>query len=287
MEAAGRRYIYHSSAKDVIKIYSLADIHYGNRGAHMELFLKDVQKIRDDPYAFWVGGGDYADYIGVGDKRFDARVLSSDLIIEDLGQLGFVLTSNIKKYFEPIKHKCLGLLFGNHEDKYQKTNQQMQLHQWLCTELGVRNLGYCALFDVVIGQSKAKGAVLEPKPRHKNKVSNVMSYRIFCHHGAGGAQTAGGKINRLVGFMNAFEADIYMSAHSHDAIAKRIASIHANASCTEITNHDKVGFVTGSYLRTYTQGVTGYGEVKGYAPVPLGALCVEIHTSNGEARVTI
>ena len=46
----------------------------------------------------------------------------------------------------------------------------------------------------------------------------------------------------------------------------------ANAACTEIIQHEKVGLISGSYLETYCKGTTGYGEVKGYSPVPMGAV---------------
>lgn len=288
MKAGGRQHIYYGKRDAKIKIYGIADIHYGNRGSHMEMFLKDVQKIKNDPHAFWIGGGDYADYVGLGDKRFDPRVLADDMIIDDLGALGYVLTRRIRDFFEPIKHKCLGLVFGNHEDKYQKTNQQMQLHQWLCTELGVKNLGYCALLDVVFARaSRTNGAVLEQKARHTNSVREAFTKRFFVHHGAGGATTPGGKMNRLIKFMNAFDADIYMVGHVHDKIARRFPMLSASPTCNEIREKNKVGFVTGSYLKTYTEGMTSYGEVKGYDPVPLGALSVDIETGTQEAYVRI
>jgi hypothetical protein len=38
-----------------------------------------------------------------------------------------------------------------------------------------------------------------------------------------------------------------------------------------------VGVISGSYLKTYAQGVTTYGEQKGYEPTSLGAAWVQIH----------
>jgi hypothetical protein len=131
------------------------------------------------------------------------------------------------------------------------------------------------------------------KSGHPRIVENCMSelssqtFRIYGHHGSGGAATPGGKLNRLLRFMNDFDADIYAIGHVHDVVVKSWPRIGANNACDKLIEIPRIGIVTGSYLRTYTQGSTGYGEVKGYSPVPLGAVAVEIepHTRKMGARI--
>ncbi len=287
MQAAGKRWITYPSRCDKFRLWNIADIHLGNCGTERKHLMRDIAAIRDDPYSLWIGGGDYADYIGIKDKRFDPSVLDNDIMVSDLGQLGYVLTKRVKELFEPIKDKCLGLAFGNHEDKYQKTQEQMQLHQWLCTELGVANLGYSAFLDAVFVRSRCSGPTIQPKPPARTVSSSTAAYRIFVHHGTGGATTPGGKLNRLLKFMHDFRADIYFVGHVHDALSKRLPRIGADATCTEIVEHDSIGVVAGSYLRTYTQGITGYGEIKGYSPVPLGATYVEITPDRREMHARV
>ncbi|KKK44297.1 hypothetical protein LCGC14_3167350, partial [marine sediment metagenome] len=108
-----------------------------------------------------------------------------------------------------------------------------------------------------------------------------VSFRFYLHHGAGAAQTSGGKINRLEDFMKKNRADIYMIGHVHDKMARRQQPIGANASCNKLVHKNRIGVISGSYLKTYQQGSIGYGEQKGYAPVSLGAAWVRI---NPEAR---
>jgi predicted phosphodiesterase len=283
MQAAGKVYIFYPSRGDRINLWNFADLHYGNRGCAYDRLIKDRDHILADENSFWVGGGDYADYIGMGDKRFDPRVLEG-IGVADLDQLGHIQTQHIRDLFAPIKHKCLGLLFGNHEAKYMRTFQQFSLHQWLCTELGVPNLGYSALLDIVFTRGQCETPRLSRKPSGK---TTSRTFRLYIHHGAGGAQTPGGKMNRLLKFMSDFHADIYMIGHVHDVIAKRRVTLAANSTCNEIIERQSIGIVTGSYLRTYTQDVTGYGEEKGYSPVPLGATYVEIHPATGELRASV
>lgn len=282
MEPAGRRYIVHPSRSDVFTIWSLADLHYGNRACALDRIKADIETIRKDPRAFWLGGGDYAEYISMRDRRFDADTILETLQISDLGKLGTVLTERVADLFRPIAHKCLGLLFGNHEAVYARTQEQTNLHGWLCTTLGVPNLGYSAFVDAIfVRDSHVKAPALRSDPGDRYFRFRV---RIFAHHGAGGANTPGGKLNRLVQFMHAFEADVYMIGHVHDQKGQRLPRITADDRCEKITARDSVGIISGSYLKTYAQGVTTYGEIKGYMPATLGASFVRVRPDTGEIK---
>ncbi len=286
MEAAGKRYIVHPSRSDELVIYDLADIHDGNRACALSDFKRDRDRIRDDPNAFWVGGGDYGEYISVSDRRFASQTVAEWITVEDLGHLGSTIRKHIRDLFQPIKHKCLGLLLGNHEISYARAKEQEDMHSWLCVSLGVPNLGYCALLDIVFvrkpGCKRPRLVATAPGKGHTSQ-----TFRLFLHHGAGYAQTEGGKINKLVQFMRNFDADIYMVAHVHDQTGKRVIEIAADSACTKLIDRQRLGIITGSYLKTYAQGVTGYGEIKGYRPVPLGARFVSIRPETREMKAEI
>lgn len=287
MQASGKRYISYPSRKDTIKIWNIADIHLGNKACEKDRLARDIATIKNDPYSFWIGGGDYADYIGYEDKRFDPQSVDQTLSIMDLGDLGYVLTRRVRDLFEPIKDKCLGLIYGNHEEKYMKNNTSMELHNWLCTELGVRNLGYSAFVDIVFWR-RAGGQL--PKLGYKAPGRNDGSrfqQRLYIHHGAGGATTPGGKINRLIKFMDSFEADVYMVGHVHDQLMIKRPVLMCNQQCDDIQERVRIGMISGAYLKTYAQDTTGYGEMKGFAPVPLGAVYIEIVPDKKEVYARI
>jgi hypothetical protein len=288
MQASGKRWITYPSRNSAISMWCFGDLHLGNQATELDRLRRDIKKVEADPGAFWVGVGDYCDYIGVGDKRFDPACLPDDLLARDLGQLGAHFTKLVRDLFSPIKHKCLGLALGNHETKYQRANQQEHLHGWLCTELGVPNLGYSALFDVAFvrmtGGSEPK--LLFKPPTAKDR-GNTFTRRFYIHHGAGAAATPGGKINRLIGFMQAIEADVYIIGHVHDQVAKRLVRLGADEDCTKLTERVKLGVVSGSYLKTYAQDCTSYGEEKGYSPTALGAIRIEVMPDKGEVYANI
>lgn len=252
----------------------------------MNRIKEDIKKIADDPLSFWLGGGDYSDAISVTDRRFDPDCVSENITVKDLGRLGLALNEQVRDLFKPIAHKCLGLLEGNHELVYERTKEQHDRHSWLCQELGVPNLGYCCLMDVVLLRGKEPELLRKYGENMHGKVTG-STYRIFSHHGAGAAQTPGGKLNRLTQFMDSFDADIYFVHHVHDQVGKRIVVLSANESCNKIVEREKLGIISGSYLRTYTQGCIGYGEQKGYRPVPIGARFAKIHPESKRLEGTI
>ena len=289
MEAAGKRYIVHGSRGTEIKIWNIADIHWMSKACAEGKVREDLATIRDDPYSFWVGGGDYCDFIGYSDKRWDPDAVADWVSVSDLGQLGRIGTAAIRDLFKPIRHKCLGLLLGNHEKHYQKANQQEDLHAWLCTELDVPNLQYSAFVKLSFQHaSRISKPRLQAEPCNRDAGSpRVAEILMFCHHGAGYAQTPGGKINRLIAFMDRFDADLYFCAHVHDRLGRRKVKLSVDAKCTEIIQRVQLGIITGSYLKTYAKGVTTYGEQRGYEPVSIGAAWVSIRPETREMRAEI
>ena len=146
--------------------------------------------------------------------------------------------------------------------------------------MGAPCLGYCAFSDISFLRCPSVPAPTLVRAFHESVMDDTKcsTYRVrfFLHHGAGASRTEGGKLNRLIAFMERFDADVYFSAHCHDQVAKRVAILTASPDCTKLQEKSRLGIITGTYLRTYHQGSCTYGEVKGYLPVPLGARYVKV-----------
>jgi hypothetical protein len=285
MQAAGKMYIWHSSRSDTFKLVYFSDIHWLAQACAEKEVMRTVQEIIADPHTFWIGGGDYGEFIGFGDaKRFDPDAISERVSVKDLGRLGKKTYEGVRDLFDPIKDKCLGLIVGNHEKQYMRRQQQEDLHGWLCTELGVADLGYSCLMDVVFCRASklTKVPVLRATAPPRSAGHANQSFRVWCHHGAGAAQTKGGKINRLSSFMRNFDADIFFMGHVHDQMGCRLQVLKADADCVKLRNREKIGVVSGSYLKTYAQDIISYGEQKGYEPTTLGAAHVMIKPDTRE-----
>ena len=294
MEAAGSRYIGRKHASDVIRLWVLADWHIGNRDSRKGLLREHIAAIEADPNSYWIGLGDYADYISPSDPRFDPESIEEDISARDTGRLGKVLTDKVLALMEPIKGKCVGLAYGNHEWKYMRNKEQQDLHGYLCTALGVPNLGYSFRVDLTVEYVGAKhwrpdvssvGVEGRVGKRHSAGTTDPNKaqwrVRIFGHHGAGGAATFSGKANRLERFMNYFDADLYLCAHVHEEMARPRTRIGTNSRATQIIEMPQLGIITGSYLNSYGQGThAGYYERWGGAPSFCGAAIVNIDVPN-------
>ena len=84
--------------------------------------------------------------------------------------------------------------------------------------------------------------------------------------------------------MHNVEADIYFMGHVHEQKGQRNVRLGANATCDKLSARESIGVITGSYLKTYSNKCTSYGEVKGYTPTPLGAARVTIRPETREIK---
>jgi len=284
---AGTHYIVYNSRSDVLSLTVFADGHEGARGARTDKLDRDIAAIRDDPNAYWLHLGDYADFISTSDRRrFDPAVLDPTIPIEAMGYLGKYLVTRVRDRFAPIAHKCIGIGYGNHEWYYMKEEEQQDLHGWLCQELGVPNFGYCFITDVAfIRCSRGKPGLYRERPYKKG--GQTWTRRIFGHHGASCAQTPGGRIKHIDDAMHQYNADIYLLAHVHgQAVAPPHVVLGANHDCSRIQPYYKLGAITGSYLETYPEGAgAGYGERRMYRPSHLGAIKVYFEPDKRKAWI--
>lgn len=269
MEFAGQQFIVYGDEAAWFTIHGLSDIHYGNKACSLDTVRQDIEAIRTDPWAFWVGVGDYAEYINHMDKRFDPTCVADDITVSDLACLGGALTERVAALFRPIRHKCLGLAFGNHEIKYMRLNTQRDMHALMCGSLDVLDLGYTGIFDIVFIHEPGRAAPGLSRTRPAEGVE-TWKRRTLVFHGSGYAQTVGGKANKVRAKLTDVDCDLLFIGHLHDKIAGHKVTLQANEECTEPMQREQKGVMCGSYLRTYAPGMTGYGEIKGYSPVPFG-----------------
>lgn len=236
----------------------------------LERFYKDREEIKKDPFSLWVEPGDYCDWIVPGDKRWDPASFDEKVKVNDLTSFAAHCSKQIIKDFEPIKKKGLGFGIGNHDLVYLSRNSEIQIHQEICDALEVPNLGYSGWFDLYfVYENGFKGVAIKvgnKPPKHYR-----AKLRVMTHHGIGAAATAGGKMNALKRIVDMVDADLVITGHLHEEIAKKFIRLFPNANCDTIESKTTMGLISSSYLRTYAQDYISYGERKGYAPTSLGA----------------
>ena len=237
-------------AQSTFHLYCLGDIHAGTIHCAESHIKRKVADIKADTNAMWIGMGDYGDFITPKDKRWADGQIASWVDSADIGES---VRDYLVDLLSPIKHQCIGLLYGNHEVSYSKQNDG-KVHQHICKDLGLPNLSYSSFVKMHFERENST---------EKHLVTGCFT------HGAGNAVTEGWKLNNLVKFMKSFKADIYGYAHVHDYVSKTLTRLDVN-SRGKISNISSTGVTTGSWFRTYTQGInSSYGEQKVYPPTEL------------------
>jgi len=231
------------------KLYCVGDIHAGTIHCTEEHIKRKIDEIKQTKNAYWIGMGDYAEWITPKDKRFDPNLKSIAEWVEP-DNIAHCQTEWLTKLFEPIQKKCVGLLYGNHENSIRVFNHDNVIKN-LCDNLNVDNLGFSCFLRLFFKRDNSNESHL---------VTGVFT------HGSSGAITEGAKLMSLMRFMKSFEADIYGYAHIHDYIPKSYSRIKISPQ-GKIKSSVAIGATTGSWFRTYTKGtVASYGEQKVYPP---------------------
>ena len=259
------------SRKDVFKLHPLGDIHGGILHCDEKAIKARIKDIAEDPFALWIGMGDYAEFIDPRDNRWDPEITSPWV------QQGNVISSQRKwvtKLFRPIVDKCVGLIEGNHEEKIRKRTFN-DVYMDICEDLGVTPLGYSCFVDFKFRRT----------PRGKEGGS-VTSFVGHFKHGSGGGTTKGWKINTLLRGVKDFpECSIYAMGHLHDIITDKDTPLHMTAH-GHLGQKMKAVAMTGCWVQTYKEGVRpSYAEAKGYSPSPIDAPIFYITPDKGIVSV--
>lgn len=237
---------------DIVSLYPLGDMHAGTIHCVENDLRRKVKEIKEDPFAYWVGMGDAAEFITPSDPRWEPSGKSICSWVEQ-DNIAECQTEWIVDLLNPIRDKCIFALYGNHEEAIRKHNHN-NVHQNICKRLNIVNGGWSCFLHLNF---------------QRTRTSSKQIKGVFTH-GSGGAVTRGAKLQKLERFMGDFIADIFAYAHMHDILQSVSPRLTTNKNM-KLINVKRIGVVTGSWFRTYTQGIhASYGEMKMYPPTTLG-----------------
>jgi len=238
-------------------LHFLGDIHVGQGNHNREHFLERVEVIKKDPYALWLGMGDYGDHIYYTDPRFDLNSQDSTVTA---GELRDGVMGQIRKLcdsLEPIRGKCIGLLTGNHEETIVK-KYHLDPTREMAFRMDVKYGGYCSITHISVGYR-----------------GSSYSLKVFAHHGYGGGRRHGVQINKIEDALRvAPTCDIFAMGHVHGKALSTLETIDVSER-GNMMHRQKVFIITGSYSDTYRQGVLSYAEKGMFTQAGLGAPVVQ------------
>jgi len=252
---------------DVFYLYPFFDAHLGAIESSEDALIRKVRECADrGRKGLALGGGDWSDCITAKDNRWRGNGLAP-----------WVEKSNIvdsqkrrcEEIFNPLKEEgqLIAIGTGNHEEEIHRRHNDDIIRN-LCRDMRVPYAGYQAY--IVLKFSRAG------KTTH--------SLVIHSWHGAGGAQTEGARLMRLVRLVNDIEADIYLMGHLHTMTSYTPDRLVYRDG--KIKSVKLAATICGSWLKTYNQPDEGtiqdptYGEEKGYKPSRIGMPIIKIAPDN-------
>jgi len=255
-------------------LFPISDPHLGSIHCAEDQLTKRRDEIGETRNALMVGVGDMIDCIRKNDKRFDIEGLPLWLE-KHKGNLIETQRKRAVEIFKPVSSKIIAWGSGNHEETIHiRDNDDVARN--MAEDLGVPYGGYSSFINLSF---------------HRLHSTEIHAIKIHAWHGAGAAQTEGARIMRLMRLVNEVEAHIYLMGHLHCIATYMPQRLICRAG--RIDYIQLAAVITGSWLKTYTQGRIDrpispcYAETKGYKPSAIGAPVIRIRPDTLEFKVII
>ena len=223
-----------------IELLVLADYHYADPHSDHDAIRKDIDYVNSRENAYCVLAGDLLDCAlksSLGDCYVNLSPMEELTAMMDL--------------IQPIAHKVLAIVGGNHEARHYRTNG-VDMTRLLARQLGIEDKYSpdTALVFLRFGSDK------DHARRHR-----PILYTIYLTHGSGGGRKEGGKIQRLADYCQICDADLYIAGHVHLPASFKTGFARPSAANNSITYCTKL-FVNSAAKLQYG----GYGDTGGFKP---------------------
>ncbi len=240
---------YKFKASDIY-LYPIGDIHIGDKSFNKTSLGKlkgYINWIKKTPnaYAFLMG-----DIVNCATLNSPSSPFAQDMDLSDQIKLAV-------KLFEPIKHKILGAIDGNHENRLRVYSGYSPTIS-ICERLGIQYFGESAVLLLRLGCHSGKNKDKSPR----------ATFVVYAHHTVGGGSTPGGKMNRVDKLRQIVcNADIYLGSHNHALGCFHTIVYRVNPTTEKIEELRQMLVDCGGYL-SYRGS---YAETRQLPPLKIGS----------------
>lgn len=250
-------------------LYPIGDFQIGNVNVNEKLLEGVIKEIEKKPNAYWIGMGDYGDYINRSDRRFNPRALAPWISTYDLGDIAAAQLRRLEQLLTPIASKCLALLNGNHEDD-NYLHYERDVYADLVTMIKQKG-GFPAEHQLALGYQGYLQLAFYQRP---DKQAG-RRFTISLHHGFGGGKRIGSKMNNMELWLWTHDCDVAVFGHTHNSGAIPAGVEYVDAG-HKIRTKCRYGAYSGTFLVDKNLGVDGYEVKKGMLPLPYGGCRIHI-----------
>lgn len=254
-----------------VRITPLADIHAGTIFCDEALVREWVKRIAEDEFHFWIGMGDYAEFINRKEWRHRASHEAKWLHGRD--DIARLQVEWLADTLAPIRHKCLGLIRGNHEDsmvRHYERDVYYDLVQAIKTDPNDR---------LALGTEGFLRVTLRRSGR------SAQAFDFYLHHGYGGGKLLGADALELGRLATSFDFDVALMGHRHRLVVIP-GEVRVGLSASgrlRLVRKDMRAALCGSFRNEVLEGVEcGYARRKGYPPKRTGPLTIELEAFCGK-----
>lgn len=272
MNGVLRREWQEVSRSDTFTVIPIGDIHLGNAACDELRFKATIDRIAADPSCYWIGLGDYCDFVNLSDKRFDPASLASWLKVHHLGDVARAQKERFLELVQPIAGKCLALVEGNHEAAIRKRYERDIYREIV---LGIKEqAGHPVGHHLAIGVC---GWLLLAFYRPDRDKGPRRTMRFYLHHGFVGGKLAGAKALNMQRWLWTHNADCVIFGHSHNT-GVQVEAVESCSTNGRVEYAQRIGVYGGTYMRG-----ARYAQEAGYFPLPLSG--VEIRLRPGAVKI--
>lgn len=257
-----------------INLYPISDVQVGAAGANEDGFREHIEYALDDPYARFIGVGDYTDGVSPSNRRallaaFERGELY-DTAREMLVDAAKRQAARFLTLVEGTEGRWDGLLGGHHFFRYTENGQVRSTDMDIAEAVGAP---YLATPD-----GGMESAIITYRFPSAIAGGERPFVRVYVVHGQGGGQTFAGPLNQLERMARGVTADVYIVAHHHKLVAAGGAKLDENPDApTSLAATDFRLVGAGSWLRGYMPNESTYAEDGLMSPLAIGAPIVHIH----------
>jgi predicted phosphodiesterase len=253
--------IFDAPAGRDVKIYPIADLHYGSMQFNMKRWEDFVTKIRNEDDSYIILAGDLIDN---GTKS--ALTNCFDETCRPAEQKRWVA-----EQLKPLRDRVLCAVSGNHEAR-NKDVDDLPLYD-ICAKLDIEDRfreNGCFL-AVRIGKDRNKNSTYRP------------AYSFCVTHGAGGGMYIGSALNRNERFVSAMDGvDVLITGHTHKPATFAGSKIVFDPQNKKVSTKQFYSVVASSWLN-----YGGYAMKKMYTPTAQTLTEIRLSSHGKDIRVTM